>query len=280
MQASSAFRPFQNGMRSPVVAPLTRGLIAIPLFFLTTHTDKYFAWTIKPPLTAAVLGANYLSSTFLAIVASRKTLWATGRVSITVALAFAPITTAATFIHLNKFHLDTFYGWFWVVAYGIYPPMLIYLLVKQLRIPGGDPPRGKPFPAWVKVILGLHAVTMIPLALVMFFKPSIMATAWPWLLTPLTSRALSAWVMAFGVLGANMLYENDYARGEVALLTYPVFAALQIIALVRFGSDVRWGSIGAYSLIVFIGSIVLLGTYGLVGLRDRPVIEAEPSGAT
>ena len=43
-------------MRSPVVAPVTRFLIGLPLVLLTTRTDKYFAWTIEPPLTAAFLG--------------------------------------------------------------------------------------------------------------------------------------------------------------------------------------------------------------------------------
>ncbi|MCA1839292.1 MAG: hypothetical protein ABR507_02490 [Actinomycetota bacterium] len=270
MQATQDLRPFQNGMRSPIVAPVTRGLIAIPLFFLATHTDKYFAWTIQPPLTAAVLGANYLSSTLLALLASRKTLWATGRVSISVALAFAPITTAATFIHLNKFHLHTFYGWFWVIAYGIYPTLLVYLLWKQLKMPGGDPPRGKPFPIWVKLIFGAHAVLLIPLALLMFIHPASMLTVWPWKLTPLTSRALSAWVMAFGVLGAHLFYENDHTRGRVALLTYPAFGLLQVIALVRYGSAMRWGSTSALALLVFIASIFILGLFGFIAGRDAP----------
>ncbi len=45
-------------MRSPVVAPLTRGLIGLPLVLLTTRTDKFFAWTIVPNMTAAFLGAS------------------------------------------------------------------------------------------------------------------------------------------------------------------------------------------------------------------------------
>ena len=69
-------------MRSPVVAPLTRFLIGLPLVLLTTRTDKYFAWTIEPPLTAAFLGANYWSSALLAILAARETAWARGRISI------------------------------------------------------------------------------------------------------------------------------------------------------------------------------------------------------
>jgi hypothetical protein len=59
----------------------------------------------------------------------------------------APLTTIATLQHLDQFHLDTFYGWFWVVAYTIYPIQLGYFLAKQLRTPGEDPPRVEPLPA-------------------------------------------------------------------------------------------------------------------------------------
>jgi hypothetical protein len=35
------------------------------LFVLTDHTDRFFAWTIGVPLTAAVDGAFYLAAFFL-----------------------------------------------------------------------------------------------------------------------------------------------------------------------------------------------------------------------
>lgn len=87
--ATMAFTPFLGGMRSPVIAPLTRFLIGLPLVLLTTQTAAYFAWTIEPPMTAAFLGANYWSSALLTLLAARETLWARGRVAVSVALAFA-----------------------------------------------------------------------------------------------------------------------------------------------------------------------------------------------
>lgn len=83
-------RPFTNGMRSPIVAPLTRYLIGLPLVLAPTQTGRFFAWTIEPPLTAAVLGANYWSSALFAVAASRERSWAAGRISISVAVVFAP----------------------------------------------------------------------------------------------------------------------------------------------------------------------------------------------
>ncbi len=269
--AGTQVRPFTNGMRSPIVAPLTRGLLGVPLFLLTTHTDQFFAWTIKVPLTAAVLGANYWSSAALAILASRERAWADGRISISVALVFAPVTTAATFIHFGLFHTDSFFGWFWIVAYAIYPPMLLFLLYRQLRVPGGDPPRTSPLPPWVRATFAAHAAVLVPLGVVMFVAPGAAGHLWPWPLTPLTSLALSAWVLAFGVLGAHAVYENDGARVRVALLGYPVLVVLHAIALARFGSDMQWGEAGAWVYVAFLASCAALGGFGVVGGR-RDVI--------
>ncbi len=51
------------------VAPLTRWLLVviailvflagIQLFVLSDATDRYFAWTIRPPLTAEFIGAGF-----------------------------------------------------------------------------------------------------------------------------------------------------------------------------------------------------------------------------
>jgi len=262
--ATTSYRPFLNGMRSPVIGPLTRSLIGVPLVLLTTQTATYFAWTIEPPMTAAFLGANYWSSALLAIMASRETLWANGRISVSVALAFAPLTTLATILHLDAFHLDTFFGWFWVVAYTIYPIQLAYFLFRQLRVPGVDPPRERPLPLWVKGILGVQAVLLIPLGLSLFLAPGTVAVAWPWELPPLSAQVVAAWCLAFGVLAAEAIVEDDWQRVRCAMLGYPVLGALHALMLVRFADDVRWGEASAWVYVGVLVSFFVLGAFGLL----------------
>jgi hypothetical protein len=262
--ASVPYTPFLDGMRSPVVSPLTRFLIGVPLVLLTTETARFFAWTIEPPMTAAFLGANYWTSALLAIMSAREDLWAYGRVSISVALAFAPLTTAATLLHLDQFHLDSFFGWFWVVAYTIYPPMLVYFFTKQLRAPGVDPPRQRRLPLWIKAILGVQAALMIPLAVALFVAPGPAAELWPWDLPALSSQAVAAWVLAFGVLAAHSIVEDDYRRVRAAMLGYPFLGAMHVLMLVRFSDDVRWESFGARVYLGVIASFFVLGAWGFV----------------
>ena len=268
----AGYRPFTNGLRSPIVAPLTRFLLGVPLVFLTTRTDTYFAWTIAVPLTAAVLGSNYFASAFLALVASRRRLWADGRISVTVALVFAPITTAATFLHLGLFHTDTVIGWIWIVAYGLYPPMLLYMLFRQVRTPGVDPPRGRPLPAWVRVMLGLQALVLIPLGVVMFVAPETAAKVFPWALTPLTSRVLSAWCLAFGALAVQAIRENDLERVWVALAASSVLAVFHTISLLRFGEDVEWSRPGAWVYLALIAMWYVLPAWAYLARRRRPAV--------
>jgi hypothetical protein len=42
-----------------LAASILVSLAGVQLFILTENTDRYFAWTIDPPLTAAALGGAY-----------------------------------------------------------------------------------------------------------------------------------------------------------------------------------------------------------------------------
>ena len=66
---------------------------------------------------------------------------------------FAPLVTAATFIHLDQFHTDKAIGIIWVVAYTVYVPLLGWVTYRQLQEPGVDPPRERALAAWVRGLL-------------------------------------------------------------------------------------------------------------------------------
>jgi hypothetical protein len=284
MQAERApvvLRPFTNGMRSPVIAPVVRGALGIPLFFFSASTATLFAWTIDPPLTACILGANYFASVALAVWAAQEHWWANGRVSASVALVFAPITTAATFLHFGVFHTDSsgftlFITWFWIVAYAVYPVQLLWMLRKQLMTPGGDPPRTRPLPGWLKATFAGQALLLFPLGAVMFVAPSTIAPGWPWTaeqggaIAPLSMQALSAWALAFGVLAAHSLRENDVNRIRCGLLAFPVMVVLHVVALLRFGGVMVWSRPSAYVYVAYLASGAVVGAYGIRNWRRPP----------
>ena len=67
--------------------------------------------------------------------------------------ALVPVTTiavlllVATLVHLDKFDLDSIFGWFWLVVYCSVPPALAVLVWAQARRPAGPAPPGRPIPA-------------------------------------------------------------------------------------------------------------------------------------
>ncbi len=266
-------RPLTNGMRSPFVAPVTRALIGFPAFFFATRTDAFFAWTIKPPLMAAFLGGCYFAAAGIAIFVAKERTWAEARIGAAVALIFAPLTTAVTLLHLDKFHLDSFFGWFWVVAYTIYPPMLAILLVRQLRVPGGDPPRDSLLPRWMRIVFVAHALVLLPTGIGLFVAPTTFAELWPWTLTALTGRITGVWCISLGALAAHALWEGDMTRLRPALRSFPLFGILQLVALARYPHDMHWGTIGAWAYIGYLTSGLVLAAYGLAferGSQRRP----------
>jgi len=73
----SSARPLDSGLRVMfVVSCITVSVAGFQLFVLTEYTDRFFAWTIDVPLTAAFLGASYWGSFALVLIASRQHAWA------------------------------------------------------------------------------------------------------------------------------------------------------------------------------------------------------------
>jgi hypothetical protein len=69
-------------------ATLLVSAVGVFLFALGEDTHRLFAWTIKPPLTAAFLGANYWSAIFLAVLSARERVWANARITYVVSVVF------------------------------------------------------------------------------------------------------------------------------------------------------------------------------------------------
>jgi hypothetical protein len=94
-------------------------------------------------------------------------------------------------------------------------------------------------------------------------RPASTDRWWPWPLTPLTARALGAWILGLGVVWLWSVYENDYFRIRLALRSYVWLVALEFIALLRYSDDLRSGKrtsvlVGALlatTLIVVVGML-------------------------
>jgi hypothetical protein len=265
-------RPLTTGMKLMlIVASTLVFLVGIQLFVLTEHTDRYFAWTVNPPLTAAALGGAYLASSVMELLASRQRTWAQARIAVPAVLMFTTLTLVTTFLHLDRFHLGHRFAvatqvvtWVWIAVYALVPVLMSILLVFQRRASGVEVPRRNSLPRWLRVILGLHAVVMFSLGLGLFLGPGATLALWPWMLTPLTARAIGAWLLGLGLAAAHATAENDWGRVAVATHSYVLLGVLEFVALIRYPNTVDWGRPATWVYVLFLVSVLLVGVYGWI----------------
>jgi hypothetical protein len=244
-------------------------LAVLALYVRPDTTDQFFAWTIKPPLTAAFLGAGYVAGCALVVLSLRSTAWVHARAAIVTILVFTVLTLGATLAHLDRFHFGVAApvprgaAWFWLAVYVVVPAVLGVLLVLQLRAPGTHPPKVRPLPRWLTALLAFEGGVMFVVGVVLFVWPGALA-AWPWPLSALTSRMIGAWLISFGIAAGGALVESDLGRLRAPAVAYLLFAVAELLALLRYRSTLDWDSAPAWLYLAF---LVLVAVTAAAGVR-------------
>ena len=252
-------------------------LAFVALFIGAEQTDRVFAWTIKPPITAAFLGAAYAGGCALELLALRRGTWAALRIPFLAIGVFTTTTLLVTLLHLDRFHfgspvpLARFAAWFWLVIYVAVPVAMVVVWVVQERRPSGPTDR-VPLPTVLRVALLLQGAVMVVVGAPLLVRPALAAVLWPWELTPLTARMIAAWLLAFGLAVILAGWEADLARLDAAAGAYGLLAVLELVVLVRYPEAVHWGSPPAWIYLAVAVSILLSSAYGLRRLRAAGLI--------
>ena len=141
----------------------------------------------------------------LVLLGLRAQAWVEARIAVVTVAVFSTLTLLATVLHRDRFHFSAdgrSPGSRPGSGSGIYivvPLALAVLIVLHQRRPGVDPPRRDPIPRWLAGAFSLQGLIMLAVGVALYVAPSTARTLWPWPLTPLTARAVAAWLIAFGV---------------------------------------------------------------------------------
>jgi hypothetical protein len=265
-------------MRALLVAfAVLTAMAVIALFVLADDTDRVFAWTIQPPLTAAFLGAGYAAGFVLVVLSFRDPVWAHTRVPVLTILAFVVLTLIATLVHIDRFHFQQEFAglpfvaraaaWFWLGVYVLVPVLMLVALAPQERAPGRDPEPAHPVPGLLRTALAVESAVLLVVGIALYSAPSTAAWLWPWPLTPLTARVTAAWLIAFGLATGLAAFVGDLRRLRTAAIAYTVFGVLVIGAQLRFFSAIDWN---ALPTIAFALTSVAVVVTGAVGWRLAP----------
>jgi hypothetical protein len=259
------------------IAVVSVFLVALPLLFLSEHTDRYFAWTIKPPITAAFLGSGYGAVALALWLALREREWVRIRAGVWVITTGLTLILIATLAHLDRFHLHSahaslrVWAWTWLVLYGVLGPALLVALWMQWRTQGTEPPVQMPLPGTLRVALRLLGAVMLSIGVALFVAPGTAETIWAWPLSPLTSRMVGSWFASIGLSLFVAARENDYQRVRVVAAAYAAYPALQVITLGRWPEAVDATTPQVWLLAVVLVCLFALGTICLLGAR-KPIL--------
>jgi hypothetical protein len=245
------------------VAAVLVFLAGVQLFVFPQRTEEYFAWTVASPMTAVFLGASYWSAVGLELVASRASRWSGARIALPAVFTFTLLTLIVTLVHLDLFHLDAdlpartrAVTWAWIAVYAIVPVLMLVAYRDQRRV-GLEVPPPSGLPALVRTTLVALAVLLLGLGAALLLAPGWADGMWPWTLTPLTARAIGAWLVGLGVAAAYAHRLDDRPSLRPLAITGVLFGVFQGLALIRYGDELDGGvrSYGFGAVIVVLAAV-------------------------
>ena len=252
--------------RSDRIYPLTRwvaGLIVpflvvafIILYFFPHNTGKLFAWEIKPPMTAMMLGSAYAGGIyyFTSLLLTRE--WHKIKVGFIPVTSFASILNVATILHWDRFNHGTLPFFAWVSLYFTTPFIVFGLWLWNRRQDVLPPDKSDVIVhPLVRLVIGIVGATTLAIAIFLFLNPTLMIQLWPWTLTPLTSRVMAAMFSLPGMVGLGMAMDSRWSSARIILQSQGFSILLILIAAIRDRVDFNWSTPGSW-----------LFTLGLAGM--------------
>jgi hypothetical protein len=229
-----------------MVAAVVAAILALATWVLYLHptdTARHFAWTIKPTMTPLWMGAGYGSAMYfyLRMLGGRR--WHHFTVGFIPTTVFTWLMLAATILHWSKFHHGQLAFMFWLWVYIVTPVLVPAVwLINRRTDPGTLESRDARLPKPIRSSMIVVGVGLCAVSAWMFLFPASAIAYWPWMLTPLTARVISAFIAIPGVTWLTMARDGRWSACRIPIQTTAISIVLMGIGLVRARSDLDQGS--------------------------------------
>src|SRR5690242_3164628 len=160
------------------------------LYFMPARAATGYAWAIRPPISAAFLGAGYLAgvvATALAVLVARR--W---RSIQPLAIALVTLSVgllAATLIHADRFRWGFPPTWVWAGVYAL-APIGVGILARRQRANTMRPATADSRLRLLRALSLAFGAAMLAGAIALFAFPADLGRHWPWPLTTLLAQAI------------------------------------------------------------------------------------------
>jgi hypothetical protein len=278
-------RRLTGAMRVVLVAFLVlAGLAFILLYLRSGHTDREFAWTIRPEIMAAFLGAGYGAGCVLVAASLPRRPWSQLRIGIGIVLVFTAMILIMTLLHLDRFHfgapsggLARFAAWVFLAVYLFTPTVGTWLYVREQRRAGPPAAGGPSLSGWLRAAIAGQGGLMVGFGAALYVAPGLVAPAWPWTLTTLTAQAVGSWLVPIGLGNLAVLREGDLRRARVLGITSVAYGVLQLGAIAGYPDQVRWHAVAAWVWLAVLITAIVTGGHVVWATTERRRDDREPS---
>jgi len=251
---------------------VTVGAAGVVLSFFPDQTAQLFAWTIRPRMTALFMGAGYGSGVYFFAMTLTATRWHRVTLGFQSLTVFAWYMLLATVFHWERFNHGSPVFEAWVILYVLTPIALpaVWFLYREAD-PGEAEFDGDLMPCPARLALVLVGLAVAFLSVATFVAPAAIASTWPWQLTPLTARVVSAFQALTGSTLILMARDGRWSAARTLSTALILALGLNLAALPR-----AWGNFDPSNSLRFLyvgglgfGLVALLFLYGTMELRRR-----------
>jgi hypothetical protein len=199
------------------------------LYLVPSQAIDHYAWSIKPPVSAAFIGAGFLAGSLVTgLVLGVTRRWRSLQTLPPALWVLATTLLGATLIHHAKFKFGYPPTWLWLVVYaGV--PLAVPVLVYRQRRTSESRPATDPGLRATKLLSAVVGGLLLAGAAALYAAPVAVGKHWPWLLTPLLARVVAGWYALFGTMLVSCAVGLRHA--SEAVLPYVTLAAWCVLLL-------------------------------------------------
>lgn len=228
------------------------------LYGFPTETARLFAWEIKPPMTAMMLGAAYLGGVWFFARVARARTWDAVAVGFPAVGTFATILGIATVLHWDRFTHESLAFILWMILYWTTPILVFGTWWRQWRrAMGTSPAASARLPRPIRWGFGLVGVAMLVVGAGLFFVPTEVGAAWPWPLTALTGRVLSAMFALPGLVGVGIALDGRWLAARIVTEAQVLAIVLIVLAPVLHPEGIETASPLAWAFFGGLGALAV-----------------------
>jgi hypothetical protein len=264
--------------RDDRILPSTRVVAAFIMPFLIvafvvlyprpSDVGRLFAWAIKPTISPMILGSVYIGGAYFFFRVLRASQWHT------VAGGFLPVGTFAslmgitTIVHWNRFIHDRLAFWLWAGLYFTTPVIVFAVFARNHKHYKTDADGEVLMPQLVALIIGVGGACAVLMSAFLYLLPQHAIDIWPWKLTPLTARMLSA-IFALGLAGLGAFRERRWSAAKILLQVAGIMLALILVAGIRAHTEFDNSRPLTWMFAIGFGATVVAGVALYVRMESR-----------